>query len=589
MDLTIPAHSLGTDAKVLLSSVFGPYAQDDEYGSRSVNPMELYQNQVTRVQGGFSLRMFHRSFGLMLIQENIDAPCTLVDFPSLDRFIEEVANNPYDIIGISAISPNIGKVAKMCEIVRQYQPAATIVVGGHIASRENLHEYIDADHIIKGEGIRWFRGFLGQDTTTPIRHPSVFSGFGARIMGTPLPEKTGSNAAILIPSVGCPMGCDFCTTSAMFGGKGKFHNFFETGDELFAVMSRIASDLKTDSFFVMDENFLLHRKRALRLLELMREHDKSWSLYVFSSAKVLESYTIDQLVGLGISWVWTGVEGENSQYQKVQDVDTRSLFRTLQSHGIRVLASSIIGMEDHTPENIGAAIDFAVSHDTDFHQFMLFTPFPDTPLYKRYQDAGTLLPESEFAIADSHGQYRFNFRHKHIHDNHEEKLLIDAFQRDFDVNGPSIGRLIRTTLNGWQKYKNHPDLRIRRRFMRTATPLRTSYAGAVWAMAKWYRANTQVEPRMKKLLDRLYKDFGWTTRIMAPVVGSYLHFTLKKEERHLAGGWAYEPRSFIEKNAAARMIESKTASVRSGIGGWAQRFVQLWASIIRQPQPKVNG
>ena len=32
------------------------------------------------------------------------------------------------------------------------------------------------------------------------------------------------------------MGCNFCTTSAFFGGKGKFINFFETGDELFDVM-----------------------------------------------------------------------------------------------------------------------------------------------------------------------------------------------------------------------------------------------------------------------------------------------------------------------------------------------------------------
>ncbi len=40
----------GPAARVLLTSVFGPYAQDDEYGSRSINPMELYHNQVTREQ-----------------------------------------------------------------------------------------------------------------------------------------------------------------------------------------------------------------------------------------------------------------------------------------------------------------------------------------------------------------------------------------------------------------------------------------------------------------------------------------------------------------------------------------------------------
>lgn len=35
----VPAHPLGSRAKVLLTSVFGPYARDDEYGSRAINPM----------------------------------------------------------------------------------------------------------------------------------------------------------------------------------------------------------------------------------------------------------------------------------------------------------------------------------------------------------------------------------------------------------------------------------------------------------------------------------------------------------------------------------------------------------------------
>ena len=44
-------HPKGSGARILLTSVFGPYAQDDEFGSRRINPMELYHNQVTREQG----------------------------------------------------------------------------------------------------------------------------------------------------------------------------------------------------------------------------------------------------------------------------------------------------------------------------------------------------------------------------------------------------------------------------------------------------------------------------------------------------------------------------------------------------------
>src|SRR5512136_1777401 len=130
-------HPAGSRARILLTGAFGPYGADDEYGSRALNPMELYHNQVTRTQGPFSLRMFHRSWGLMLIQANIEAPCLVLDFPTLDRFIEEISTHQYDVIGITSIIPNIYKVKKMCELIRQYQPKAVIVIGGHIA---NVHD-----------------------------------------------------------------------------------------------------------------------------------------------------------------------------------------------------------------------------------------------------------------------------------------------------------------------------------------------------------------------------------------------------------------------------------------------------------------
>jgi hypothetical protein len=122
MNQEITISPRGKETRILLASVFGPYARDDEYGSRAINPMELYQNQVTREQGGFSLRMFHRTFGLLMIQANIDAPCTLLDFPSQERFIQEIREHEYDVIGIGAIIPNVGKVQRMCKLIRQYSP-----------------------------------------------------------------------------------------------------------------------------------------------------------------------------------------------------------------------------------------------------------------------------------------------------------------------------------------------------------------------------------------------------------------------------------------------------------------------------------
>ncbi len=555
-----PVHKLGTKARVLLSSVFGPYAQDDEYGSSAINPMELYHNQVTRAQGVFSLRMFHRSFGLLMIKENIEAPCTLLDFPDLDCFIKTISSDQFDIIGLGSIIPNVGKVKKMCELIRTYQPRATIVVGGHISNMDDIDEIIDADYIARGDGVEWFRHYLGQDVSKPIKHPAVVSAFDTRILGHKLSDKPGDTAAIVVPSVGCPMGCNFCSTSALFGGKGKFKNFYESGEELYGVMADLEEKLKVSSFFILDENFLLHRKRALGLLEQMKKENKSWALFVFSSARVLRSYKIEELVGLGITWVWMGMEGKKSQYSKLAGIETRSLVEDLQAHGIRVLGSSIIGMEDHTPENIDHVIDYAVSHSVDFHQFMLYTANHGTPLHAQLKEKGALLSPEEFKVSDSHGQFRFNHRHPHIPAGEEEMLLIKAFEQDFKVNGPSLFRLIRTILKGWKRYQFHPNARIRDRYLVDVKPLRSMYAGAVWAMKKWYRQDAVLYGQLGELLQDIYTTLGLQPRLVAPLAGRYIYRSLKREEKRLADGWTLEPKTFLEKNEAA-MAESVDGTV----------------------------
>ncbi|TWU24590.1 B12-binding domain-containing radical SAM protein [Bythopirellula polymerisocia] len=579
-----PLHPRGTNARVLLTSVFGPYAQDDAYGSRLINPMELYHNQVTRVQQGFSLRTFNRSWGLMLIQVNLQAPCTLLDFPTEARFVEELKTNQYDIIGISSIMTNLLKVRRMCKLIRKHQPTATIVVGGHIANLSVLPKYADVDHIVRGDGVRWMRKFLGEDEHQPIRHPVVRANIGSRIMGVILRNHPGDDCATLIPSVGCPIGCNFCSTSAMFGGKGKFIEYYQTGDELYEIMSELESSLCVKSFFVMDENFLLDQNRALGLLERIEKHGKPWSLYVFSSANVLQKYTMEQLVALGVSWVWLGLEGKGSQYTKLSGTDTVQFVKVLRDHGIRVLGSSIIGLEDHTPENIDEAIEHAVSHNTEFHQFMLYTPIPGTPLFSEHEANESLKSLGDVSIADIHGQHIFNYHHPHIKDGQETEFLLRAFRRDFEVNGPSVVRIVRTVLRGWLKYKNHPDPRIRARFAHEATNLPVRYAGVLWATRRQYRDNPQYVAQINELLEDLYGEFGWRSRLAAPIAGRYLYHKLQEQQKLLEAGWTYEPPTFYETNYPAGPPDSK--QIQSVLACSKGRSISAVQVIKAEPEPK---
>jgi len=232
------------------------------------------------------------------------------------------------------------------------------------------------------------------------------------------------------------------------------------------------------------------------------------------------------------------------------------LVRELQSHGIRVLGSTIIGLEHHTPENIDEAIEYAVRHDTDFHQFMLYMPLPGTPLYQDLEAKGLMLDETQCSLPDSHGQYRFNYRHPHIPSGMETELLLKAFSRDFEINGPSLLRVLRTTLAGWRRYKNHPNPRIQRRFhleIRGMVPVFSAVAGAA---ERYYRCNPALRDKYKELLKEIKTEFGWSSGLIASLGGRYVLGKIRREEKRLARGWTYEPPTFYEVNDAVAPEDS---------------------------------
>jgi radical SAM superfamily enzyme YgiQ (UPF0313 family) len=532
-------HPKGTRARVLLASVFGPYAQDDEFGSRAINPMELYHNQVTRSQGSFSVRRFHRSWGILMIQENISAPCAVLDFPTREAFAAELKANQYDIVGISAIIVNVGKAREMCRVIRELSPGSTIVIGGHVAALPDIDRMLDADHIVKGDGIAWFRAYLGEDTTAPIRHPALTSGFGLRVMGVSIPDRLDTTGTI-IASVGCPMGCNFCTTSAFFGGKGKIFNLYNTGEELYKLMDEAETTRGLHSFFIMDENFLLQKARAMDLLARMKANGKSWAFHIFSSANAIAKYTYEELVELGVTTIWMGLESAQSSYAKLAGTDTLRLTRELREHGIVLLGSTIIGLEHHTPENIASEIEHAVAHDTDLHQFMLYTPVPGTPLHREMAEQDRLLPDVN--LADIHGQDSLNFRHAAISREQSTQFLNAAFERDFERNGPSLFRIFRTTFAGWMRHKNHADPRVRERFRRESASLRHAYPAALWAMERRLkRVNAPVAERIRTLRRQIESEFGLLTAAVSRTLGPVLWLTSLREDYRLARGKRFEP------------------------------------------------
>ncbi|MCA8914914.1 MAG: B12-binding domain-containing radical SAM protein, partial [Planctomycetes bacterium] len=238
----------------------------------------------------------------------------------------------------------------------------------------------------------------------------------------------------------------------------------------------------------------------------------------------------------------------DSSYGKLRGANTLEMVHEFQANGIRVLGSTIIGLESHTPKNIDAAIEYAVSHATDFHQFMLYTPLPGTALHRELDAQGRIMDEEVVGLPEIHGQARFNYEHPHIRNGLETELLVRAFNRDFEVNGPSVVRIIETTLKGWLRHKDHPDERIRDRIRWESKELCTTWSAVVSATRRYYRGNPIMLDRLDKLQKSLHAEFGFKARLMSRLGGWFVHFMMRREARRLASGRTSEPPTFYESN-----------------------------------------
>ncbi len=480
--------------RVLLSSVFGPFGVDDAYG-RKENIMELFHNQITKGQGMASWRFHHRSFGLYFLAANINADVTVLDFPTRKRFMRELKKG-YDVVGISFITPNFVKAKEMTRLTRQISPEATIVLGGHGAAIEGVEHMIDCDHVVKGEGIRWLRSFLGQDPHAPFVHPTLSIVERQAIFGVPFP---GVGANLLVPGVGCVNGCKFCCTSHFFGRR--YTAYISTGKQFFETAQRIADERGIDEFFIMDENFLKEHQRARDLLTETERHQRYFTFHIFSSAEAITAFGIDNLVRLGVNFAWIGFEASGSEgnFEKNKDIDAKHLTKELRDRGIIVMASGILCQEHHTQENIQTDIDFLVGLEADLVQFMLLTPLPITALYQDHKRRGLLRENLPFE--EWHGQKYLTFRHPEFPGDSAEKWIMAAFRKDYEVNSSSMYRVIETVFRGYRHLAALPqrdaclELRMQQFKRRTL-----EYAGILPLVTKY--AVNEIERSRAMALDR---------------------------------------------------------------------------------------
>jgi len=484
--------------KVLLTSVCRPLGE--AYGDAPSVGYELLHGQVTRAQGMFSPRSLHTQFSLDYIAANLDVPTTVLQYPSRQELIR-VLKEGYDYIGIAFIMATFHIMEEMVQLIRKHSLGTKIILGsyGTVLSDDVLKQY--GDHICREEGVAFMRRLLGEpEIQMPYAHPTVINPM--RIFG-----KKISQSGMVFAGLGCANGCDFCCTSHFF--KRRHISLLPSGKDIYDAVRRYHEIDPEMSIMIMDEDFLLNKRRAMEFRDCVVEAGKAISVFCFASVRALSRYTVTEIMEMGIDGMWIGYEGTRSGYEKQSGRPVSEVFTEFREHGITILASMILGFPYQTPEIIQEELDGLLALTPAFSQFLIYGPVPGTPFFKHVKDNNLF---HEYVEEKPKEYYRratgfFSVvKHNEMTAAEIESIQRNCFDEDFRRLGPSIYRVVEIWLNGYLKWKdsNVPIMREKAQFF--AKKLRKTYPA--FLPGKLFGPTKDVRRRIGTLQRRVHRELG---------------------------------------------------------------------------------
>lgn len=342
---------------------------------------------------------------------------------------------PLGLLTVSALLPSDWKRQLVdCE-VEKLQPADIqwadiIFVTGMLIQKDALHGIVDlckahgkivavggpyvstttedipnADHIFIGEVEETLSEFV-EDLRRGAPRRLYRSEQKPQLSSSPIPDFGLANlkhysAMSVQYSRGCPFDCEFCDIIEIFGRLPRTKSIDQTLAELDALF---AAGWR-GTVFVVDDNFIGNKRSVKQLLpRLIEWQERNGRPFVFiTEASVNLADDGELLAGMhraGFYRVFLGIETPVKvsliEAQKIQNTRGSLLaaVRTIQSHGIEVMAGFIVGFDSDPEDVFERQIKFIRQSAIPLAMVGMLTALPDTNLWRRLHREGRLIKES---------------------------------------------------------------------------------------------------------------------------------------------------------------------------------------------------
>ena len=341
--------------------------------------VEGYENE--RIDGG------SRTFGL-----------------SVDDIQSRIETSAPDFVGVSCLmTQQFGNALDVCRAAKETDPDIQTVMGGchPSAFHRELLQYDEIDSVIIGEGERAFLDIVEDNLKGAVTRDLLDIDsipFPARdllrmedYLTINMPENIYSpydRVTQIVTSRGCPFDCIFCATTRFHGRwRGR------TAESVIQEAKFLKDTYNIQELNIIDENFILDRARAVRILNGFIELDIAWSNPGGIWIAGLDNELLDLMKKSRCYQLTFPVESANTYtLKKVIHKPLRldivgPLVRHCREIGIDTHSFFVCGFPHETREDLQKNFDFAMDVGFDSATFNIVSPLPGSRLYDVYKDA----------------------------------------------------------------------------------------------------------------------------------------------------------------------------------------------------------
>lgn len=206
------------------------------------------------------------------------------------------------------------------------------------------------------------------------------------------PYCLGKRVTQVITSRGCPGQCIFCTTTNFWGNRYRGRN----SASVIAEIRTLKEKYNIDEVQFTDDNLTLNKKRAIEILDGIKEFDIMWSVPQGVAVWTLDDQMIEKMKESGCYQLTFAIESGNQEVlnkivkKPLNLKKVKPLVKKAQALGIGVHAFCICGLPGETIDQMHQTYDFVKDCRFDSASFFAATPLVGSELLQICREKGYL-------------------------------------------------------------------------------------------------------------------------------------------------------------------------------------------------------